>query len=409
MASQTLRTLKLSLLADVSDFGKGMGQAGSDFQKFSRNVESASRVATGVIGVVAGIGVSAIQAASDLSETSSAIEQVFGRRSAAQLQTFAANAAQSIGQSRQEALQAAQTFGAFGSSAGLAGSDLVDFTTTLVTLASDLASFNNTDVDTAINAIGSALRGESEPIRQYQVLLDAATLSSRAFKEGLIETENEALTPQTRVLAAYAEILAQTTLQQGDFGRTSDGLANSTKTLQSDMENFRVELGEELLPVVEQLLPVFRGFIDDITSVPPEDLVRLGEGILKVSAAIVALNTALKVFATLRSAWLLLAANPIVAAVAGASAATVYGVQNAPPGFAGAGAAIPGDLGIGAAERRRRLAEQAAQAPVGQRQTGNVQVNVTGVVGSVYQVQREIERQLEAARRNRLTVPAGAQ
>jgi hypothetical protein len=43
MASQTLRTLKLSLLADVSEFGKGMGKATSDFDKFSKNVATASK------------------------------------------------------------------------------------------------------------------------------------------------------------------------------------------------------------------------------------------------------------------------------------------------------------------------------------------------------------------------------
>ncbi|HEY7821934.1 MAG TPA: hypothetical protein VIG24_03830, partial [Acidimicrobiia bacterium] len=187
-ASQTLRTLKLSLLADVSDFGAGMGKAGSDFQKFSRSVESASRVATGVIGAIGAIGVSAVQAASDLGETSSAVEQVFGIRASSQLQRFAASAAQSLGQSRQQALEAAQQFGIFGTSAGLAGDELVEFTTDLVTLASDLASFNNTDVDTAITALGAALRGESEPIRQFGVLLDAATLKQRALAEGIIET-----------------------------------------------------------------------------------------------------------------------------------------------------------------------------------------------------------------------------
>ena len=408
MASQTLRTLKLSLLADVSDFGKGMGKAGSDFQKFSRSVENASRVATGVIGVIGGIGVSAVQAASDLSETSSAVEQVFGRRSAAQLQTFAASAAQALGQSRQDALAAAQTFGIFGQSAGLAGTDLVDFTTELVTLASDLASFNNTDVDTAITALGAALRGESEPIRQYGVLLDAATLQARAFAEGLIDAENEALDPATRVLAAYNEILAQTTLQQGDFARTSDGLANSQRVLQAELENFRVELGEELLPVVQELLPVLRGFVDNVTAVEPEKLIRIGEGVLKVAAGIVALNASLKAFAAVQGAFRLIVANPVVAGFAGAGAATVVTGQNLPPGFVGGGAAVP-DLGLRSDAQRQRLLEQTRQAPAGQRQTGNVQVNVTGVVGSVYQVQREIERQLEAARRNRLTVPGRAQ
>jgi hypothetical protein len=37
-------------------------------------------------------------------------------------------------------------------------------------------------------AIGSALRGEFEPIRQYGVLLDDATLRNRALKLGLIES-----------------------------------------------------------------------------------------------------------------------------------------------------------------------------------------------------------------------------
>ena len=266
MASQTLRTLKLSLLADVSNFGSQLDKAGSGFKKFSKGVEQASRFANVAIGAIGAIGASAVEAASDLDETSSAVEQVFGRRAAAQLQEFAQGAAQALGQSRQAALEASQTFGIFGTAAGLSGNALVEFTTDLVTLASDLASFNNTDVDTAITALGAALRGESEPIRQFGVLLDAATLKQRALAEGIIETTDQALTPQQKTLAAYAEILAQTTLQQGDFARTSDGLANSQRILQAELENFRVELGEQLLPVVQELLPQIRGFVASITA-----------------------------------------------------------------------------------------------------------------------------------------------
>ena len=404
MASQTLRTLKLSLLADVSEFGKGMGKAGSDFQKFSRSVESASRVATGVIGAIGAIGVSAVQAASDLGETSSAVEQVFGRRAAAQLQTFAASAAQSLGQSRQQALSAAQTFGIFGTSAGLAEDELVDFTTELVTLAADLASFNNTDVDTAITALGAALRGESEPIRQYGVLLDAATVKNRALAEGIIETTEEALTPQQRTLAAYAEILAQTSLQQGDFARTSDGLANSQRVLQAELENFRVELGEQLLPVVQELLPLLRGFVDNITAVKPEELIRIGEGVLKVAAGVVALNAALKAFAAVQGAFRLIVANPVVAGIAGAGAATVYTAQNLPEGFIGGGAAIPELPGLAEDIANRRGSP--GRRPTGNQLRGNV-INVSGVVGSPYQVFRELERINSTGQRSASTFSGG--
>jgi len=419
MASQTLRTLKLSLLADVSQFGRELDKAGSSFNKFSKGVESAAKVATGVVGALGAIAVSSINAASDLEETGAAIEQVFGPRAAQQLQQFARGAAQSLGQSRQQALSAAQTFGIFGTSAGLADDELVDFTTNLVTLAGDLASFNNTDVDTAITALGAALRGESEPIRQYGVLLDAATLKNRALAEGIIETTEEALTPQQRTLAAYAEILAQTSLQQGDFARTSDGLANSQRVLQAEIENFRVELGQQLLPVVQELLPLIRGWVDNITAVDPARLVGIAEGVAKIATAIIGLNAALKAFAAVQAAWK--AVSSVAAGVAtgavGASAAV------------GAGAIVGGAVGAQALsesltpEQSARVGGvlsggrvvPAAPAPAGNRLPGNVRtatggsrtVVVNGIVGSPYQVFRELERIDAAGRRSSTSATLG--
>ena len=404
MASQTLRTLKLSLLADVSEFGKGMGKATSDFQKFSRNVEQASRVATGVIGVIGGIAVSAIKAASDLSETGSAIEQVFGADSARQLDAFARSAARGLGQSRQQALSAAQTFGIFGKAAGLGGEELVDFSTELVGLAADLASFNNTTVDQAISALGAALRGESEPIRTYGVLLDAASIKNRALADGIIETTNEALTPQQRTLAVYNEILAQTVTQQGDFERTSEGLANKQRILEASFADFRVELGEQLLPVVDQLLPKITAFFDTVFEADPEEIIRTASSVTKLAVGIVALNTALKVFATLRAAYLLIAANPVIAGLAVAGAATAFTAQNLPQGFIGGGAAIPELPGLAEDIANRR-------GSPGRRQTGNQLrgnvINVSGIVGSPYQVFRELERMDSTGARSASTFSGG--
>ena len=86
---------------------------------------------------------------------------------------------------QQQALDAAATFATFGGAAGLAGDDLVNFSTGFVGLASDMASFNNTTPEQAIQAIGAALRGEAEPMRQYGVLLDDATLRQKALELGL--------------------------------------------------------------------------------------------------------------------------------------------------------------------------------------------------------------------------------
>lgn len=187
--------------------------------------------------------------ARDLAETQSAVNVIFGQ-GAAKVKAFADNAVDALGQTRNQALGAANTFATFGKSAGLSGEGLVGFSTKLVTLSADLASFKNTSPEQAIEAIGAALRGESEPIRSYGILLDDATLRQRALALGIVNTTKNSLTPQQRVLAAQAEIFAQTSDAQGDFMRTSDGLANQQRITSAAIAETKTKIGELLLPAI---------------------------------------------------------------------------------------------------------------------------------------------------------------
>jgi hypothetical protein len=210
---------------------------------------------------------SSVTAASDLNETISKTGQIFGQSALPGLMKFASGAATSLGQSKQEALDAAATFGIFGKSAGLQGPKLSGFSEKLVSLSGDMASFSNTTPQEAIEAVGAALRGETEPIRRYGVLLDDASLRQQAMAQGLTHTTKNVLTPQQRVLAAYSLILKQTGDQQGDFARTSGGLANQQRILHAQLENAKASLGRGLLPVIllavrainGGLIPAFRG------------------------------------------------------------------------------------------------------------------------------------------------------
>jgi len=202
------------------------------------------------------IGVDAVKAASDLGETISKVNVLFGK-SAKDIEKFADGAATSLGQTKQQALDAAATFATFGKSAGLSGDNLSKFSIDFVKLSSDLASFNNTSPEQAINAIGSALRGEAEPLRAYGVLLDDASLRQAALELGITSTTKNALTPQQKVLAAQALIYKQTGAAQGDFERTSDGLANQTRILTAQLENAKVTIGQALLPIVLELANFF--------------------------------------------------------------------------------------------------------------------------------------------------------
>jgi hypothetical protein len=235
---------------EVDGFGTKIGE----FSKKAAIAFAAAAAAAGAFALK--VGVDAVKAASDLAETVSKVGVLFGD-SATEINKFAATAATKLGQTKQQALDAAATFATFGKAAGLSGQNLVDFSTGFTSLASDLASFNNTTPEQAINAIGSALRGEAEPLRAYGVLLDDASLRQAALELGITNTTKNALTPQQKVLAAQKLIYEQTGAAQGDFERTSDGLANKTRILTAQLENAKTTIGDALLPIVLKLATFF--------------------------------------------------------------------------------------------------------------------------------------------------------
>ena len=244
----------------VSTFdNKGIKQASSSFGNFSRTVGRQLRnVATAAVGIGVALGagsIKAISAASDLDEAISATRQIFGDASDAVIK-FADDAALAFGQSKQEALDGALTFGTFGKAAGLAGDDLSDFTNGLLGLSSDIASFRNATPQEAIEAIGAALRGESEPLRRFGVLLDDATLKAEALELGIYDG-NGALTQQQKILAAESAIFKQTADAQGDFARTSGGLANQQRILRARLDNVTAQLGVQLLPIALKVAGFF--------------------------------------------------------------------------------------------------------------------------------------------------------
>jgi hypothetical protein len=331
----------------VSEFkSQGVDRAIKEFktlEKTSDKVNFAiSKAALPAAAALAAVGAGAFkaaQAASDLSEEQSKVGVVFGE-SAKDVLAFSKTAARSLGQSQRQALEAAGTFGTLGKAAGLTGQDLSQFATKFTGLASDLASFNNTSPEEAIQAIGAALRGEAEPIRRYGVLLNDATLRQKALELGLVRTTKQALDPQTKSLAAQAVILEQTADAQGDFARTSGGAANQQRILQAQVADATAQIGRAFLPVLEKVLPLLSsmaGFVSQNSGLFAALAVGVGalsaailvaNGVLKawriVSAVTIIVNTAL---ATSFTAVQIATGIGIIAAVAGAAALAAYSSQ----------------------------------------------------------------------------------
>lgn len=233
--------------------------------------------AAGAVGAKAAIG-----AASDYNESLSKIGAVFGPDAQKEIETWAKTAATSFGQSSGQALEAAGTFGNLLTSFGLGRDQAQGMSTDMVQLASDLASFNNTSPEEALDALRSGLTGETEPLKKFGVALDDASLRAKALALGISDGKS-VLTPAQKAQAAYALILERTKNAQGDFAKTSGGLANQQRIFAARTEDLKVKIGQALLPAMNALLPVLSSLFDRIGPLIDRALPMLRRGFESIS------------------------------------------------------------------------------------------------------------------------------
>jgi len=251
--------LKVDILSDFHD--KGLRRGNTALAKFGK-LAKVGAAAAGV-GLVAG-ATKAVSAASNLAESTNAVNVVFGK-SADTITDFGKTAADAAGLSRREFQELAVGTGSLLVNFGYSTQDAADATVTLGQRAADMASVFNTDVGTALEAVNAGLRGETEPLRKFGVNLNDATLKAKALELGLYDGVG-ALDQNAKAQAAYAVILEQTQAVQGDFANTSGSLANVQRRIGAQFENIAAQVGQALLPAVEAaanwiadvLIPVLR-------------------------------------------------------------------------------------------------------------------------------------------------------
>ena len=246
----------------VNGLKAGLQSAGQALQGFGAGMS------LGVTAPLAGMGLMAINAASDLNESMSKVDVVFGEN-AAEIQAWSETPAEGFGQSRQQALEAAGTFGNLFDALGMSEAATAEMSTGLVELASDLASFNNIDPPEALEKLRAGIVGETEPLRTLGVNLTAAAVEAKALEMNLAASAKE-LTESDKVTARYALIMESTANAQGDFARTADGLANSQRILTAELADASANLGTMLLPYMLQAVQAVSQLVVWFGALSPE-------------------------------------------------------------------------------------------------------------------------------------------
>jgi hypothetical protein len=254
----------------------------------SASILSASLVNTGrsltrnVTVPLIGLGIvvnKTITDASNLQEAQSKVTAVFGTQ-AQQIFKWGQTTSTALGVSSRAALEAAGTYGNLFQAFGIGRTESAKMSMKLVELAADMASFNNVPIEDALTALRSGLSGETEPLKRFGVALNDVRLRQEALNLGIYNGEG-VLTVAQKSQAAYALILRDTALQQGDVARTAGGLANQKKFLAAQVEDLSGTFGAVLMPVMinvvgvirNQVLPNLQKFIEAFKSLSPNAIV----------------------------------------------------------------------------------------------------------------------------------------
>lgn len=215
--------------------------------------------------IVAGYTVAA-KYASDYEENLNKLDVAFGSNSQA-VKDWANNARTEFGLSKVQATDAASAFGALGKGIGLSEGEAANMSTTLAGLSADLGSYFNVGVDESAKALEGIFTGESEALKKFGVVMTDTNLQKFAEDQGLVWKE---LDQTEKTMLRYQYVLAKTKDAQGDFSRTSDGTANSTKIFQASLQDLGTAIGTNLLPIITPVIQKITELLNKFNELSPE-------------------------------------------------------------------------------------------------------------------------------------------
>jgi len=217
----------------------------------------AMKAATPLVGLFAGVSAvefftDAIKGASDLEQSVGAVDAVFKGQAGA-IKATADGAAQSLGLTKNAYNEMATVLGSLLKNQGV--SDFTGETQKLIGVGADLAAQFGGSTQQAVDALASAMRGESDPIERYGISLNESAVQAELAANGQDKLKGAAL-EQAKAQARIAIIMRKSADAQGAFARESNTLAGKQARLSALWGDFKTSIGTALLPVASAFLDV---------------------------------------------------------------------------------------------------------------------------------------------------------
>lgn len=249
-AVRAFRDVRQSAQRDLGGAEAAIGGFGANAKNLGQGLKAAGAGLLGVGGASAAFNVlnEGIDAASSLEQAVGGTVAVFGDAGDA-IDDYAQRAADGIGLSERAFREATTLIG--GQLKRMTGdvTFAAEESVRLTQVAADLAATYGGTTAEAVEALGSAFRGEADPAERFNLNLKAGAVSAKAVELGLAASRTE-VSENARAMATLALIYEQSADAQGQFARESDSAAGSQARFDATLENLKATLGEGVLPAV---------------------------------------------------------------------------------------------------------------------------------------------------------------
>ena len=229
--------------------------------KIRNSFSKVKGVIAGALGVAAitSFAKSCINLGSDLQEVQNVVDVTFGNMNS-KVDAFAKNAIEQFGLSELATKKYMGTYGAMAKSFGFDSSSVYEMSEAITGLTADVASFYNLSTDEAYTKMKSIFTGETESLKEIGVVMTQTALDQYALNNGFGKTTAK-MTEQEKVMLRYQFVMSSLSGASGDFARTSDGWANSTRVLTLRFEQLKATIGQGLINVFTPVIKVINTVI----------------------------------------------------------------------------------------------------------------------------------------------------
>lgn len=262
---RTVRDVTNNIQDESRKWDDAVRDSNESSEKSFLNWKTVAAGAVAAIGAaIVKFGSESIQVASDLDEVQNVVDTVFGD-GARQIEAWAQKAGDKFGLTELQAKRFTSTLGAMMKSSGMTGKEIIGMSTDLAGLAADMASFYNLDFETAFEKIRSGISGETEPLKQLGINMSVANLNAFALAQGLEKTFDQ-MDQGEQTMLRYQYLMQATSDAQGDFEKTSDGLANAQRRMQSSLESIKASVGKMIIDPFQEATNKVAAFLGQIAS-----------------------------------------------------------------------------------------------------------------------------------------------